>query len=70
MIGVFFDQSSGISEDGAVGRHLEEASDVIELQFMLGVIIFADPLHYCLCLLDAILQQEIVNEGNENSALT
>jgi hypothetical protein len=30
---------------------------------MLGVVLFADALHYCLCLLDAILQQEIVSEG-------
>ena len=30
---------------------------------MLGVILFADALHYYLCLLDAILQQEIVSKG-------
>ena len=28
---------------------------------MLGVIIFAEALHYCLCLLDAVLQKEKVS---------
>ena len=28
---------------------------------MLGVILFAEALHYCLCLLDAVLQKEKVS---------